>query len=271
MATAARRATIALLVVAIAALVVVVGARAVWNAVQRHTIAAQCTAGAYALSPDQASVASMMASVVITRELPERAAVLALAAGLQESKLRNLPPGGGDRDSVGVLQQRPSQGWGSQEQLTDVRFATGAFLVAVQRVPHWQSDPLTEVVQAVQISAVPEGYARWEGQAQALADALMGTTPAGLSCTYPAPTQVATAAEVASALSADLPVKTPDASKTTVSVPDASWRTSAWFVANGERLGLETVSYAGKKWHRASGWKSDPAAAPNVVVATLHT
>jgi hypothetical protein len=271
MPVAARRGAIALLVVIIAALVVIIGARAVWNAAQRHTIIEQCTVAAYALSPAQAEVASTMTSVAITRGLPERAAVLALAAALQETKLRNLPPGDGDRDSVGVLQQRPSQGWGSEEQLADVHFATGAFLDAVQKVPSWQTDPLTEVVQAVQISAVPEGYARWEGQAQALADALTGRTPAGLSCTYPAPSQVATAAQVASALSADLPVRTPGASNTTVSVPGASWPTSAWLVANGKRLGLETVSYAGKKWNRASGWKADSEAASNAVVATLHT
>jgi hypothetical protein len=254
----------------VAAAVVVVGARLVWNALQRHMVAAACSAGAYTVSPDQAVVASSMVSVVIQRGLPERAAVLALAGGLQESKLRNLAPGEGDRDSVGVLQQRPSQGWGTEEQLSNVQFATGAFLDAVQKIPNWQTDPLTDVVQRVQISALPEGYARWEGEAQALADAFLGKTPAGLSCTYPTPAQVSTGAAVASQLRGDLPVNNPSIAGLTVTVPGASWPTAAWFVANGQNLGLETVSYAGQTWNREKGWQPDPKAGAAAVVATLH-
>ena len=123
--------------------------------------------GDFVVDPDQAAVASTMVGVVLQRGLPERAAVLALAAGLQESKLNNLPAGFGDRDSVGVLQQRPSQGWGTEEQLNDVHYATGAFLDALVKVTNWQTRPLTEAVQAVQISAVPEGYARHEPEAEA--------------------------------------------------------------------------------------------------------
>ena len=85
----------------------------------------------------------------------ERQCSLSLRA-FRESKLSNLPAGSGDRDSVGVLQQRPSQGWGTEEQLNDVHYATGAFLDALVKVTNWQTRPLTEAVQAVQISAVPE-------------------------------------------------------------------------------------------------------------------
>lgn len=271
MAAALRRGAIALLVVLIAVLVVVIGVRVILNATQRHTIAEQCTAGDYVVSPDQAVVAGQMVGVVIARGLPERAAVLALAGGLQESKLRNLPSGAGDRDSVGVLQQRPSQGWGSAEQLADVHYATGAFLDAVQKVPNWQTDELTKVVQAVQISAVPQGYARWEGEAQALATAFLGTTPAGLSCTYPKPDRVATGADVATALAADLPVRTPAVDGLTVSVPGAAWPTATWLVANGQRLGLETVTYQGQSWSRSKGWAVNATTPAGAVVATLHT
>ncbi len=270
MSVAVRRALIALVVVVVALAVVVVGVVAIWKATQRHGIAETCTVGEYSVNPDQAAVASTMVGVVINRGLPERAAVLALAAGLQESKLRNLDSGEGDRDSVGVLQQRPSQGWGSEEQLNDVHYATGVFLDHVIKVANWQTDPLTNVVQAVQISAVPEGYARWEGQAQALADAFTGKTPAGISCSYPKPIRVATSSDVAVRLAKDLPIKTPTVSGTMLTVPGATWPTAAWLVANGDNLGLETVSYNGKTWDRAKGWKDDPKAPAGAVVAVPH-
>ncbi len=269
--TALRRVAVAVLVVLVPIAVVAVAVRLVWDAAGRHGTVTQCSAGGYELTPDQAVVAASMTGVVIQRNLPDRAAVLVLAAGLQETKLRNLPSGSGDRDSVGVLQQRPSQGWGTEEQLADVHYATGAFLDAVQKVPNWQTGELTKVVQAVQISAVPEGYARWEGEAQALADAFLGRKPAGLSCTYPTPDHVATPADVSTALVGDLPVRTPVLGPTTVTVPGAGWPTAAWFVANGQRLGLETVSYAGQTWNRAKGWSADSKASAGAVVATVHT
>jgi hypothetical protein len=193
-----------------------------------------------------------------------------LAAGLQESKLRNLGSGEGDRDSVGVLQQRPSQGWGTEEQLNDVHYATGAFLDRVTKIANWQTEPLTKVVQTVQVSAIPEGYARWERQAQALADALTGKVPAGISCTYPKPTRGVTSSDVAARLAADLPINPPTVSDSWLSVPGGTWPTAAWLVAHGDSLGLETVSYDGKTWNRAKGWKADPKASAGAVLAVPH-
>jgi hypothetical protein len=237
--------------------------------VQKRTQADSCRAGSFVVDPDQAAVASTMVGVVLQRDLPERAAVLALAAGLQESKLRNLPPGSGDRDSVGVLQQRPSQGWGTEEQLNDVHYATGAFLDSLVKVTNWQTRPLTEAVQAVQISAIPEGYARHEPEAQALADALSGQTPAGITCSFHAPSQVASTKAIAASVTDDLPVSSPTTTDHTVAVPGASWATAAWFVANANRLGIEQVAYAARTWKRTKGW--DTSHAPSdAVVATLH-
>src|SRR5436309_1098828 len=128
MASAARRGIVVIVVLALAATGIYLAGRYLWSVLQERTKADSCRAGAYVVNPDQAAVASTMVGVVLQRRLPERAAVLALAAGLQESKLNNLPAGSGDRDSVGVLQQRPSQGWGTEDQLNDVHYATGAFL-----------------------------------------------------------------------------------------------------------------------------------------------
>jgi hypothetical protein len=225
----------------------------------------------FSVDNGQASVAATMVSVVITRDLPERAAVLTLAAALQESKLRNLALGDGDRDSVGVLQQRPSQGWGTPAQLNDVHYATGKFLDALIKVPNWQTEPLADAVQAVQISADGSAYAQHEQLAQVLSDALTGVTPAGLSCKFAKPSGSDTATAVSAALVADLPVKAPAVAGNTITVPQASWTTAAWFVAHANQLGITTVSYAGQKWQPKKGWKADKSASATQVVATVAT
>jgi murein DD-endopeptidase MepM/ murein hydrolase activator NlpD len=91
---------------------------------------------------------------------------------MQESSLRNLP--GGDRDSVGLFQQRPSQGWGTPAQLADPAYAAGKFYSALAAVPGWQAMPLTQAAQAVQRSAHPDAYAKWETDAGALVTEVTG-------------------------------------------------------------------------------------------------
>lgn len=269
--TRARGWLIALLVVAVVVGAVGVGVHFLYGSVKEKLIVDHCTFGdGYSVSSSQAAVASHMVSVVITRRLPERAATLVLAAGFQESKLRNLPAGQGDRDSVGVLQQRPSQGWGTAEQLSDVRYATGAFLTALVKVPNWQSDSLATVIQSVQISADGSAYSQHEAEAQALADALTGAVPAGLTCAFPSPTQVAAAGTVADQLAADLPVTSPSVAAQTVTVPGAGWPTAAWLVANADRLGIEQVDHADRTWTRTDGWQRADTAAGDAVVARLH-
>jgi hypothetical protein len=245
--------------------------RAIWRTATSQLGYPHCTVGDYELDTAQAAVASTMVGVVTTRGLPERAAILVLMAGLQESKLRNLALGDGDRDSVGVLQQRPSQGWGTEAQLNDLHFATGAFLDALVKHSDWQTAPLADAIQEVQISADGSAYAKHEGEARALADALQGRTPAGITCTFDPPTLVAPAATVAAQVAADLPVNTPTISGLTVRVPGAAWQTAAWFVANADRLGIDTVAYDGKQWTRADGWQDSAAAGTDAVLATMHS
>ncbi len=270
MRSAARRGLIAALVVVLAAVVVVLGARALLHTWQGNTRFVGCTVGRFQIDNDQAATASTMVGVVLQRNLPERAAVLALAAALQESKIRNLASGAGDRDSVGVLQQRPSQGWGTEEQLSDVRYATGKFLDALVKIPDWQSADLADTIQQVQVSADGSLYAQHEAEAQALADAFTGKAPTGISCYFPTPSQVATAQATGQQVSDDLPVNPPMTTASTVAVPGASWATTAWFVANADRLGIDSVGYAGKQWTRAKGWRDAPTAPAGAVVATLH-
>ncbi|RIV41396.1 hypothetical protein [Micromonospora radicis] len=99
--------------------------------------------------------------------MDERAAVVAIATSLQESKLENLGHLGdrNDHDSQGLFQQRPSSGWGTVEQITDPEYSTLAFLKGLQQVDGWQDMPLTVAAQTVQVSAYPDHYAQWEQQA----------------------------------------------------------------------------------------------------------
>jgi len=267
--SAARRGGVAVVVVVVAVAAAAFGVRQLWRSAQGSLRSDSCTVASYSVDTGQAAVAATMVSVVVTRNLPERAAVLTLAAGLQESKLRNLAPGDGDRDSVGVLQQRPSQGWGTNAQLNDLHYATGKFLDALVKLPNWQTDPLADAIQAVQISADGSAYAKHEALAQALSDALMGVTPAGITCTFRHATSPATAQAISTQLTGDLPVKPPTVTEKTIAVPQASWTTAAWFVAQAGQLGIKTVSYSGQRWQSGQGWRSDTTAVATQVSATV--
>ncbi|WP_255714828.1 MULTISPECIES: hypothetical protein [unclassified Blastococcus] len=122
------------------------------------------------LSPEQVQNAATIAAVGRDRGLPERAVVIALATAMQESTMRNLDYG--DRDSLGLFQQRPSQGWGTPEQVQDPVYAAGRFYDHLVEVPGWETRPLGEAAHAVQRSAFPELVPRWEPLATELASAL---------------------------------------------------------------------------------------------------
>ncbi|MFI9597935.1 C40 family peptidase [Nonomuraea sp. NPDC052265] len=125
------------------------------------------------LDADQRANASLIVQTAMERGLPVRAAVIAVATALQESQLRNLRYG--HLDSLGLFQQRPSQGWGTPEQILTPRYATGIFYDRLVEVPRWEQMPLTRAAQAVQRSARPDAYAQWEPLAQRTVDALAGT------------------------------------------------------------------------------------------------
>ncbi len=133
--------------------------------------------GAGGWDRDQTANAAVIVAVGTELKVPPRGWVIALATAMQESTLRNLP--GGDRDSVGLFQQRPSQGWGTPAQLRDPRHAAGKFYQALLAVDGWQAMALTDAAQAVQRSAYPGAYAKWEDDAIALVRVLTGGTPAG--------------------------------------------------------------------------------------------
>ncbi len=129
---------------------------------------------------DQVTAAAGIVGVGVRMGVPPRGWIIAVATAMQESGLRNLP--GGDRDSVGLFQQRPSQGWGTREQLTDPTYAATKFYAKLLEIPGWQDMALTDAAQAVQRSATGQAYARWEHDAETLVGALTGLTGALAAC-----------------------------------------------------------------------------------------
>ena len=114
--------------------------------------------------------ARTIVQVGVVLGIPEYGVVVALATAMQESKLYNLGDLGttNDHDSLGLFQQRPSMGWGSEAQVTDPVYATTAFYLALQQVPGWESMAITDAAQSVQRSSFPYAYAQWETDATSL-------------------------------------------------------------------------------------------------------
>lgn len=223
----------------------------------------------FRFAPEQLSNAAAIASVAMRRHLPERAMTIAFAVAMQESKLRNLDYG--DRDSLGLFQQRPSQGWGTAEQVQDPEFAAGAFFSALVKVRDWQDRPLTEVAQAVQRSGYPEAYAGWEPRGAALSAAFTGSAPAALACRIAEREPGTAPSDVRARLAHDLPggtsaVTTLPDGRSAVRVQGLSahgdpltrpWTVANWGVAHTADLGVTEVWTAGKRWRASDGkWRN---------------
>jgi cell wall-associated NlpC family hydrolase len=131
------------------------------------------------LDAEQARNAQVVAGVARRRGLIERASAIALMTAMQESGLRNLNHG--DRDSLGLFQQRPSQGWGTPAQVRDPVYASNRFFERLVRVSGWQTIAMWRAAQAVQRSANGQAYAQHQTFATKLAAALFGHN-AGVTC-----------------------------------------------------------------------------------------
>ncbi|MGW4995229.1 C40 family peptidase [Streptomyces mirabilis] len=149
---------------------------------------------------EQVPNAKTIQATGVAMNIPARGQIVALATALQESGLRNLTYG--DRDSLGLFQQRPSQGWGTANETLDPVHASTMFYEALEKVPGWQSLSVTQAAQAVQKSGFPEAYAKWEALATALQQAIEpllsktggaspSPSPSGSAGTGSAPTSTA--------------------------------------------------------------------------------
>ncbi len=229
------------------------------------------------LTVGQAAIAATIAGVASQRHMPSRAVAIAYATALQESKLANLHYG--DRDSVGVFQQRPSEGWGTTRQIEDPVYATSRFFEALAAVPHYLRIPIYAAAQAVQHSADGSAYAQYAGMGAELATAFTGTEPRAVWCIYgTAPGKARLAAATRTLASAFGPlsrhVSGDPAETVSVQGSQQGWAVASWLVSNAASYGITFVRYGGYEWFgfRGSGhWKAAPArslarAAPSAVV-----
>ena len=202
---------------------------------------------------DQARNATTIAAVGRREGLPDHAVTIALATAMQESGLHNLDYG--DLDSRGLFQQRPSQGWGTPQQVTDPAHAASSFYHHLVHVKGWQTMDTGQAAQAVQHSAAPDAYAKWEQQARLLAQVLTGEVPAGLTCRVTVPSGAQPDPQLASTMTTELgPMATSDAPSTA-----AGWTAAAWLVGHAEKHHVTSVTYAGQRWTAETGTWS-PAA-----------
>lgn len=220
------------------------------------------------LDPGQASIAATIAGVAAHRSMPERAVTVAYAAALQESDLENLSYG--DRDSVGVFQQRPSEGWGTRRQLLDPVYASTRFFVALASVPNYARIPVYRAAQAVQHSADGTAYSQYEPQGAAMADGFSGRLPHAVWCWYGAKI---TGKSRLSAAEAGLrrtfgTLRVSHLGDPAVEVrartPASDWAVAAWLVTNASKFRLKQVTYQGFVWtsaHGRKGWTSAKRAA----------
>ncbi|MEU2454765.1 NlpC/P60 family protein [Streptomyces sp. NPDC012765] len=124
--------------------------------------------------------AKVIVATGIQKRVPARGQVVALATALQESTLINLDHG--DRDSLGLFQQRPSQGWGTREEIMDPVYSSTKFYDGLVKIKDWEQMPVTVAAQKVQRSGFPDAYAKHEPLATALQQAIaptLGAAPAG--------------------------------------------------------------------------------------------
>ena len=242
------------------------------------------------LAVDQTENAALIAQIAERRDLPARAVTIALATALQESKLRNIDYG--DRDSLGLFQQRPSQGWGTEEQVMDPIYASKKFYSALVKVPNYLNLPITEAAQAVQRSAFPDAYAQHEDIARAFASALTGHSPRGLTCILREPAAPGDPQALIKALQKQLGKDKVNAEILTPVPPSSAdmddggppvialiapderlaWSLAAWAVGHASAFEVVRVQVGGDVWDRQAGaWgdageEDSPAGALEVLV-----
>ncbi|HEU4543122.1 MAG TPA: hypothetical protein VFR23_18480 [Jiangellaceae bacterium] len=260
------------------------------------------------LHPEQAIHAATIAAVAEQRTLPARAITIALATAFQESDLYNLDYG--DRDSLGLFQQRPSQGWGTPDQIQDPVYAARAFYEELVKISDYRELEITDAAQRVQRSAFPEAYAQHESKARALASALSGNSPAGLTCTFrPASYSAEELGDDGLTPRARTVLEETESAHGPLTVggfdPDgidsghiagsahydgraidiffrphnapaskrSGWVVAHWLVVNADRLGIATVIYDDQIWtarRSAEGWRPYTHPSGNTTDPTLR-
>ncbi|MFJ3956320.1 hypothetical protein [Arthrobacter sp. NPDC090010] len=226
----------------------------------------------FQLTPDQSRYAALISAVGVSKGLPPRASSIAIATALQESHLRNLNYGdAAGPDSRGLFQQRSSQGWGTEAEIMDPYYSTGAFYKALVKVPGYQSMPLTEAAQTVQRSAFPEAYADHESEGRAFASSLTGQSPASFSCSLLPSTGAGDPAAAQKEFAKAFPTLHAEVSNRELRVSTSGttgWAVAQWAVANAKQFGIDRVDYDMQTWLRENrdGWRATQSSGRQVVI-----
>jgi hypothetical protein len=233
---------------------------------------------AVGLDTEQAAIAATIAGVADARRLPSGAVTIAYAAAMQESHLHNLRYG--DLDSVGVFQQRPSEGWGTPRQLADPVYATGKFFGALVQVPGYLRIPVYRAAQDVQHSADGSAYRNYERVAASMSGAFTGGRPHAVWCWFApdsaaaphvaavrqqlvrtfGPLDVRLRGEHQAAVAA---ASSDPAAEVRVRHRGAGWAVASWLVTHAPAYGISNVRYAGYQWSETAGrrgWTRDRSA-----------
>lgn len=209
------------------------------------------------LSPDQAGIASTIAGVAGQHAMGVHAVTIAYATALQESHLQNLDYG--DRDSVGVFQQRPSQGWGPRRDLLDPVYASRKFFAALALVPGYRAIGIAQAAQAVQHSADGSAYGQYIPEASILSAAFTGQAPRSVWCWYSdgasGRARLAAADRQLIKVFGRVSISRQGDPTGTVRVDGAQlgWSIAIWLVSNAGSYGISYVRYQGYQWKASQG------------------
>jgi hypothetical protein len=265
------------LLIVIVAVVIYVGFRRIQPVLQGTGCRAVSGGETYALDPEQAGIAATIAGVAHRQSMPEAAVTIAYAAALQESKMHDLHYG--DMDSVGVFQQRPSEGWGPTRDLEDPVYATTKFFQALARVHDYLKMPVYQAAQAVQRSADGTAYMQYQGMAAGLAAVFTGGRAHAVSCwsasASPKRTDLAAADQeldkTFGAVSEDGTESAASGGMAQVRVAQTptGWEVANWLVTHAASYGIHEVKYGGYQWQASSGyhgWRKDAGPPPPGVI-----
>lgn len=237
------------------------------------------------LDPEQGRYAALTAAISVKRGMPARAATIAIATAIQESKLRNIDYG--HSDSLGLFQQRPSIGgknpyWGTAAQVTNPAYAINRFYEELEKFDY-EGLAVTVAAQKVQRSAYPGAYADHEADARVLASALTGYSPGGaFSCVVHGGEKRGSAADVIASLTTafgDLDAERAERQDVRIRLSDdaagerTGWATAQYLVAWAGELKIRSVAFDGRIWQvgrdSEDGWVPDPSAKADRVEVSL--
>jgi hypothetical protein len=226
----------------------------------------------YEFATDQAANASLITAISVQRGLPPRAASIALATAMQESRLRNINYGDeAGPDSRGLFQQRPSQGWGSEAQVMDPVYAMNAFYNGLIKIPGYETMEITQAAQQVQRSAFPRAYAQHENMGRAFASALTGHSESALTCELRMPEAAGDPAAVVEELTTAFGTQPATVQGRSVHLDmtgTQAWAIAHWAVANAKSLSITQVDVGGQTWNREkrNGWIASAAPSESLTI-----